>query len=130
MSAAHPDLELMVLFGSVARGEETPGSDVDLIIDGPLTENVAARTLLRGQLIEELGRSVELVSVDELRHAPVVLVSALRDGRVIMDRAGRWPALLRERRRFEREAHEEHMTYPGRKTAALARLAETSGHER
>jgi predicted nucleotidyltransferase len=123
-SAQHPGLEMMVLFGSVARGEEAPESDVDLIIDGPLTEDLTARTLLRGRLIEELGRSVELMSVDEAGRAPVVLVAALRDGHVIIDRSGRWPALLRHREQFEAEAREEQMTYPGRKRAALARLAE------
>ncbi len=116
---------MVVLFGSFARGEQDPDSDVDLIIDGPLAENMAARTLLRGRLIEELGRSVELVSVDEASAAPVVLVGALRDGRVIFDRCGRWPALLLDRGRFEAEAHRERMTYPARKKAALARLSET-----
>lgn len=118
---------MMVLFGSVARGEETRESDVDLIIDGPLAEDVAGRTLLRGRLIEELGRSVELMSVEEASGAPVVLVSALRDGRVIIDRSGRWPALLRDRARFEADALEEHMTYPRRKKAALARLSDAGG---
>ena len=125
-AAAHGDLHMMVLFGSVARGDEDEGSDVDLIIDGPLTEDLAARTLLRGRLIEQLGRSIDLLSVDEGRNAPGVLVGALRDGLVIKGRTGRWPGLLRDRARVEADAREERMTYPSREAAALAQLSQGS----
>jgi predicted nucleotidyltransferase len=122
--AEHDGVEMLVLFGSLARGDEGTDSDVDLIVDGPVTKDVAARTLLRGRLIEELGRSVELMSIDEARRAPEVLLGAVRDGHVIKDLTGRWPALLRDSERIEAEAHAEHRTYPARKAAALARLRE------
>ncbi|NPV58577.1 MAG: nucleotidyltransferase domain-containing protein [Actinobacteria bacterium] len=32
LSAGHPELERVVLFGSFARGDEVPSSDVDLLI--------------------------------------------------------------------------------------------------
>jgi predicted nucleotidyltransferase len=89
-SDEHPGLEMMVLVGFVARGEETPESDVDLIIDGPLAENVAARTVLRGRLIEELGRSVQLMSVDDARHAPFASCIARSASRPMPRRSGRW----------------------------------------
>jgi len=32
MRASHPEIEQVLLFGSLARGEATPGSDADLLI--------------------------------------------------------------------------------------------------
>jgi len=76
------------LFGSAARGEERPGSDVDLAVllgrarrprtldDLPLT--------LEADLASELGREVQVVVVD---WAPVDLVRrVLRDGVLLVDR--------------------------------------------
>jgi len=123
------DVDMLVLFGSAARGDDGVGSDVDLIVDGPVTNDIAALTLLHGRLIEALGRSVELMSVDEARHAPEVLAGALRDGRVIMDRVGSWRALLDDRARIEAQAQAEHRTYPARRAAALARLLTVNADE-
>jgi predicted nucleotidyltransferase len=124
LTALHDNIELLVLFGSIARGDATPESDVDLLVAGPVTKDLTAWTHLRGQLIESLGRPVGLLSFDEARQAPEVLVGALRDGRVITDREGRWTALRRTHGRIEAAAQAERETYPARKAAALARLAD------
>ncbi len=53
------------VFGSVARGEATPDSDVDLLVDG--LENAAwggGRLLMELQVL--LGRQVDLVSEGDL----------------------------------------------------------------
>ena len=49
------------MFGSVARGEERPGSDVDLLVD--LSDDVGAFALLRmrSEAEEILGRPVDIV---------------------------------------------------------------------
>ena len=61
--AAHPDIRLAYVFGSVAQGRARPDSDVDVAVQmsKPLD------TALRMQLIEELalatGRPVDLIDL-------------------------------------------------------------------
>ena len=55
------------IFGSVARGDETSDSDIDLLVE--LTPDVGAFALLRMQSAAEtiLGRSVDIVPSDGLK---------------------------------------------------------------
>lgn len=55
------------VFGSVARGEERPGSDVDLLVD--LSDDVGAFALLRmrSEAEEILGRPVDIVPAEGLK---------------------------------------------------------------
>jgi predicted nucleotidyltransferase len=124
MTATNEGIEVLVLFGSVARGEEHDDSDIDLIVDGPVTDDFAAWSRLRGQLLEQLDRPIGLLTISEAESAPEVLVGALKEGRVIKDQAGRWRTLMEELPRFEAEARALHATYPRRRAMALARLAE------
>jgi predicted nucleotidyltransferase len=128
-AATDPEIDLVVLFGSVARGEDRADSDVDVIVDGSVTKDFAAWTQLRGHLLEQLERPVGLLSVREAQSAPEVLVSALKEGRVIKDVAGRWSELVADLSRFEAQARARLATYPSRKAAALARLTEGRSHE-
>ncbi len=75
------------LFGSEARGEASPKSDIDL---GVLLREAAPATLagreldLAGDLESALGESVDLVILND---CPVDLVArVLRDGRLLLDR--------------------------------------------
>lgn len=75
------------LFGSVARGEALPDSDVDVAvlyeIDPPATLNGAGMQLA-GDLERRLGREVDVVV---LNRAGVELVhQVLRDGIIVLDR--------------------------------------------
>ena len=65
------------VFGSVARGEESPESDVDLLVDVP--EGVGLMTLGRCQAELEvlLGAPVDLVPSGDLK--PVVAVEVLAE---------------------------------------------------
>ena len=58
------------VFGSVARGEERPDSDVDFLVDFPRGYDLFAQRLpLTERLASLLGRRVELVPEHELnRH--------------------------------------------------------------
>ncbi len=75
------------LFGSMARGTATAGSDVDIAalftspppqrLDGP-------RLVLEGELERALGRTVDLIVLND---APADLrIRVLRDGRLLVDR--------------------------------------------
>ena len=91
------------VFGSIARGEEGPGSDLDI---GVLLAEAPPATLdgLRGDLAEALerlvGRDVDLVI---LNAAPADLVHrVLRDGRLVLetDRAARVRFEVQRRREY------------------------------
>lgn len=55
------------VFGSVARGEDTPSSDIDLLVD--IDDGIGLFALLRMKRIAEdlLGRDVDLVPVSGLK---------------------------------------------------------------
>ncbi len=77
-----PGVRLAVLFGSAARGEERPGSDLDV---GVLLDDDAPLRLsaLEVALSRAAGREVDLVS---LRDAPPLLrFEVARDGVVILE---------------------------------------------
>ena len=115
-------VDLFVLFGSVARGEAHPRSDIDLLLDGPTARDPPALTRLRGELWEALDHPIELLTLSEARKIAPVLASAIRDGLVIADRFDQWNSVLRMRDEIERDASIEVRTYPARRAAALARL--------
>jgi predicted nucleotidyltransferase len=88
--------ERIVLFGSAARGEMGPGSDLDLLV-------IKSGRYHRGHLTEEIylnligvGRAVDVVvvtpeDVDRYRNSSALVIGpALREGRVIFP-PERWP---------------------------------------
>lgn len=98
-----PNVRFALLFGSAARGEETEASDLDLLVE--LHDDSWARQVdLELRLEEQLGRSVDTVSLAEAGSNPLLLGDALREGRVLVDRAGRWADLKPQVARLERQA--------------------------
>jgi predicted nucleotidyltransferase len=105
-------VRLAVLYGSLARGDEDAGSDLDLLIsfaeDRPLA---AAKLAVR---LEHLsGRRVDITDLERVEtRAPLLLDRVLDDGRVLIDRDEQW-RLLRERhsaiRVRARRAHRRQM---------------------
>ncbi|MGF2948721.1 nucleotidyltransferase family protein [Microbacterium sp. YY-02] len=67
----------ITLFGSVARGDDTADSDIDLVVD--VAPNISMFDLLRMQREAEklLGRKVDLVPRDGLK--PAVALSLARE---------------------------------------------------
>lgn len=83
-----PELKLAVLFGSTARGEERPGSDVDL---GLLLEpyNPSLRFEAEAQMGRAAGRPVHVVLLDEA--PPLLRFEIARDGVLLLEREeGLW----------------------------------------
>ncbi len=87
------DVQLAVLYGSRARGDERPDSDVDLlmVIGG---DSVWRRMELERILEVELGLPVQIVALDSIRKAPIFLADVIEDGRVLLDRERTWCELL------------------------------------
>lgn len=59
---------LIGIFGSYARGEQTPGSDLDILIDFQHRINLLDIIALEGELSEKLHLNVDLVTVNSLNH--------------------------------------------------------------
>lgn len=102
-----PTVSLAVVFGSIARGDDVAGSDVDLLI-ALRRDDLRSRVMLAERLREHTGLAVEIVSLPDALARPSLMVEILRDGRVLVDRDGRWPQLhagverIRERSEQER----------------------------
>ena len=100
------NVRLAVLFGSVARGDEAPDSDLDVLVrlrrDDP-----RARAELAELLEAVSGRRVQLVSLEQAEEAPLLLSDVLRDGRVLVDRERDWPRLGRRAQEIQRHAADE-----------------------
>ena len=90
------DVRLAVLFGSTATGEDTPVSDVDLLIVHRRS-GWRSQVDLRMRLRHALGTPVDVVMLEQAEAQPSLLADVLREGRVLIDRDDLWSA-LRERR--------------------------------
>ncbi len=74
------------LFGSFARGEETPDSDIDILVSLDYSQHIGLRYFgMWGDLERLLGRSVDLVTEGSLM--PFALESADNDKVLIYERA-------------------------------------------
>jgi predicted nucleotidyltransferase len=84
---APSDVVAAYVFGSVARGESRPGSDVDvgvLFVSTPEPSLEALPRLLEGGIERLLGAPAQVVVLND---APPDLVHrVLRDGRLVLDR--------------------------------------------
>ena len=75
------------LFGSYARGEETPESDVDILVefDHSTPIGLFAYARMWRELQERLGLAVDLVEEGTLK--PFAVESANRDKKLVYERA-------------------------------------------
>jgi len=88
-----PNLELAVLFGSLARGDEVAGvSDLDLLV-ALRRVSPGALEALRLRLSRQLPAEVQLMPLEAARRNPRLLSEVLRDGRPLVDREQTWPRL-------------------------------------
>ncbi len=111
------NVRFALLFGSAATGEDTEGSDVDVIAD--LRDPSLDRALdLELKLSDAAGRSVEVVRLDEAEADPSFLAGALEVGRVLVDREEVWPCLRRREAALRRHGRQRDEI---RKRSALER---------
>jgi predicted nucleotidyltransferase len=114
------NVRLAVLYGSVARGDDRPGSDLDLLVSFGHEEAHTAASLAVA-LAEGMGRRVQVLSLATARRTPLLLLDILREGRVVVDRDAEWPAVTREERAIRRQAAAAETTLD-RRIAELAEL--------
>lgn len=106
-----PNVKLAVLFGSTARGDVGPRSDIDLLVSWKDRKRARPGALL-AKLEDLTGRAVDLVPWEQA--SPLLLEQVVDEGRVIVDRGYVWPRLLGKRatitaraRRHERQRARE-----------------------
>jgi hypothetical protein len=87
-----PNVTFALLFGSVARGDDGPGSDLDLLVE--TRDPSLSRLVDFGSKVEAAtGRRVDLLRLGEVDPHHPLLAEALQEGRVLVDREDRWPEL-------------------------------------
>jgi predicted nucleotidyltransferase len=87
-----PNVRFALLFGSGARGEDTATSDIDLVVE-MRRDSLADLIDLELKLGALLGRDVDLLSLADVEANSLLFAEAFSEGRVIVDREGRWPEL-------------------------------------
>lgn len=117
-----PNVRLAVVYGSVARGDETPESDLDLLVS--LAEDRPdAAVKLAVRLEGALGRRVDVARLGRVRErAPLLLLRAVDDGRVVLDRDGEWAPLRERRGELARRASRAHVARRRRARASVREL--------
>ena len=78
-------VERLRIFGSAARGEERPDSDIDLLVDFSVPVGFFELIELEEQLAEFFGRSVDLLTERGL--SPYLRDSILSQTQVLFDAA-------------------------------------------
>lgn len=102
-----PNVELAVLYGSAARGSDTSGSDIDVLVRFRDDERGSTAALAR-RLEERVGRSVDVARLSRVRsESPFLLLQVLDEGRVLVDRDNVWAALQRDRETIARAARRQ-----------------------
>jgi predicted nucleotidyltransferase len=90
-----PNVSFAMLFGSVARGDDEPESDVDVLV--VLRDNSLGRLVdLEGRLKTAMGREIQVVDMEVAERNDLLLSMAVEDGRVLIDRQELWPSLWSE----------------------------------
>lgn len=114
-----PNVRLAVLYGSAARGDDERGSDADVLVS--LAEDrPEAAVRLAVRLERTLGRAVNIARLNRVElDAPLLLLQAIDEGRVIVDRDGEWPALQGMRAAI---VHHAQLTQNANRRAAAAAM--------
>lgn len=117
-----PNVRLAVLYGSVARGDDTPDSDLDLLVSlGEDRPDAAVKLAVR--LERALGHEVDVARLNRIQDtAPLLLLRAIDEGRVLVDRDGEWLGLKARRSEISRRANHAHETRRRRARASIHEL--------
>ena len=78
IASRHPELKLMYLFGSYAKGKEMPISDIDIAV---ITSDMKIIPELTAEIAKELNIPEERISIIDLRNTDSLLkINILREG--------------------------------------------------
>jgi len=112
------NVRFALLFGSAARGNDQPGSDVDLLVE--MRDHSFDRVADLSAKLERLtGRRIDVTPIQNAEAAPGLLANAVAEGRVLVDRNERWRGLRKREGALRRSAHRGDKR---RRKAALAAI--------
>jgi predicted nucleotidyltransferase len=96
-----PKVVFAMVFGSAARGDDRPDSDVDLMV--VLREQSLEKMVeLQDRLQVATGKDIDLVGKEDASRNEVLMAMAVEEGRALVDRVGLWPELQGEREELGR----------------------------
>jgi predicted nucleotidyltransferase len=84
--ASEPSIMLAYLFGSAARGEDRPGSDIDVAVLAETALGLEHTSLLAERLARAIGFRSRVDLVDLRTASPVFAAEVVRDGVVLLQR--------------------------------------------
>ena len=90
--SAYPDLKLVVLFGSMARGAETPDSDLDLAVQAGRPLTVEQKMKITEDLALEFNRPVDLIDLHTVGQP--LLSEIIAEGKRIKGSNEDWAQLI------------------------------------
>ena len=117
-----PNVRLAVVYGSFARGDDVLDSDLDLLVS--LREDRAdAAVKLAVRLERAIGREVDLARLNRIQDAaPLLLLKAIDEGRVTLDRDSEWAGLKAHRSEIARRARRVHEARRQRARTSVSEL--------
>jgi predicted nucleotidyltransferase len=115
-------VRMAVLYGSMARGDDDSGSDVDLLVAFAAGHPANALELTM-RFERAAGRRIDIVALEQIEAtAPLLLDRTLVEGRVIVDRDGCWPQLRGRRRAIHARAQRSYRRQMAGARQAIAEL--------
>jgi predicted nucleotidyltransferase len=115
------NVRFALLFGSAATGMDTPGSDVDVLVD--LRDASFERVVdLSTKLTRIVGRPVDVVELKDAEAEASFLAQIVGDGRVLVDREDLWPQLHRREAGLRRRGSRHDARRLNRALAGIDRL--------
>jgi predicted nucleotidyltransferase len=101
-----PNVSLAVLFGSVARGDDDEQSDIDLLV-GFRSPGLGKGGALARRLRSHIDVPLDVIVLENALRRASFMVEILRDGRVLVDRDGRWAEMRARAGDFDARARED-----------------------
>jgi predicted nucleotidyltransferase len=115
------NVRFALLFGSAATGIDTPGSDVDVLVD--MRDVRFERVVdLSTKLTRLVGRPVDVVELEHAEADPSFLAQVVADGRVLVDREELWSRLRRRETGLRRRGSRNDARRLHRALAGIDRL--------
>jgi predicted nucleotidyltransferase len=99
-----PNVQLAVLYGSRARGTEHEVSDVDVLVSFR-DDALGSPNALGSRLEDAVGIPVDVARLSRVRkESPFLLIQAIDEGRVLVDREHTWTGIREGRETIARAA--------------------------
>ena len=116
-------ISLAVLFGSAARGDDGPDSDIDLLVGFRPGSEISDRRRLSSKLRSQLGRDVDIADAEDVEaRSPLLFSRVVDEGRVLVDRDESWALRSAEKRAIRARGERAYRSEMAEAAKAIAEL--------